>query len=52
MIESVMEEVGAVMLTLASALLFEELTLGGLVKLIAGPKTETRTRQKKSATQP
>jgi len=37
MIENVVEEAGSVMLTLASALLFEELTLGGLVKLIVGP---------------
>jgi hypothetical protein len=38
MLESVTQEVGAVMVTLASALLFEELTLGALVRLIAAPK--------------
>jgi hypothetical protein len=43
MLESVTEEIGAVMLTLASALFFEELTLGGLVKLIAAPKRKVVT---------
>jgi len=42
MFEVLTEEVGAVMLTLASALLFEELTLGGLVKLITAPKSLPR----------
>jgi|HubBroStandDraft_1064217.scaffolds.fasta_scaffold277517_2 hypothetical protein len=47
MLESVTQEVGAVMLTLASALLFEELTLGGLVKLIAAPKSVSRRNDKR-----
>ena len=38
MLESVTAEAGSVLLTLASALLFEELTLGALVRLIVAPK--------------
>jgi len=40
---------GSVLLTLASALLFEELTLGALVRLIVAPKargpSDSRRRQ-------
>jgi hypothetical protein len=43
MFESAMEEAESVLLALASALLFEELTLGGLVKLITAPKSKSRT---------
>jgi hypothetical protein len=38
MIESAAGGMGSVLLTLASALLFEELTLGALVRLIVAPK--------------
>jgi hypothetical protein len=33
--------VGAVLLPVAAALLFEELTLGGLVRLLLAPRPET-----------
>jgi hypothetical protein len=57
MLENVTEEVGTVMLTLASALLFEELTLGALVRLLIAPRTRTRgegqsKRQRKNAHTP
>ncbi|HTW78955.1 MAG TPA: hypothetical protein VME23_05335 [Terracidiphilus sp.] len=57
MLENVTEEVGTVMLTLASALLFEELTLGALVRLLITPRTRTRCegqskRQRKNARPP
>lgn len=42
MIESVIEEAGSVMLTLAAALLFEELTLGALVRLIVAPRAQSQ----------
>ncbi|MGP8252073.1 MAG: hypothetical protein ACLQHF_08570 [Terracidiphilus sp.] len=41
-IESATGGMGSVLLTLASALLFEELTLGVLVRLIVAPRTRTR----------
>jgi hypothetical protein len=34
--------VGAVLLPVAAVLLFEELTLGGLVRLLLAPRPETR----------
>ena len=34
-------DVGTVLLPLAAALLFEELTLGGLVRLLLAPRPET-----------
>lgn len=37
-IESAVGGMGSVLLTLASALLFEELTLGALVRLIVAPR--------------
>ena len=40
-------EMSAVLLTLASALLFEELTLGALVKLIVDPKAHARCNAKR-----
>ena len=43
MLESATGEAGSALLTLASALLFEELTLGGLVRLILAPKTTAGT---------
>jgi hypothetical protein len=55
MLESVTEEVGSVLLTLASALLFEELTLGALVRLIVAPGARSDGRTKcrhKNATPP
>lgn len=35
---------GSVLLTLASALLFEELTLGALVRLIVAPRARSDSR--------
>lgn len=52
MLESVTEEVGSVLLTLASALLFEELTLGALVRLIVAPKAHSDGRRHKNAAPP
>jgi hypothetical protein len=49
LIESAVGGMGSVLLTLASALLFEELTLGALVRLIVAPKarghSDSRRRQ-------
>jgi hypothetical protein len=36
---------GAMLLPLAAALLFEELTLGGLVRLLLAPRPETGRRK-------
>ena len=38
-------ELGTVLLPLAAALLFEELTLGGLVRLLFAPRPEPRKRR-------
>ena len=35
---------GAVLLPVAAALLFEELTFGGLVRLVVAPRPENRKR--------
>ncbi|HUA91968.1 MAG TPA: hypothetical protein VL991_05340 [Terracidiphilus sp.] len=37
--------VGAVLLPIAAGLLFEELTLGGLVRLLLAPRPETGERK-------
>lgn len=37
--------VGAVLLPVAAGLLFEELTLGGLVRLLLAPRPETGKRE-------
>lgn len=42
MIVSAVGGMGSVLLTLASALLLEELTLGALVRLIVAPRARTR----------
>jgi hypothetical protein len=44
MIESAAGGMGSVLLTLASALLFEELTLGALVRLIVAPRARSDSR--------
>jgi hypothetical protein len=46
-IESAVGGMGSVLLTLASALLFEELTLGALVRLIVAPRVRTDSRSKR-----
>jgi hypothetical protein len=38
-------DVGAALLPVAAALLFEELTLGGLVRLLLAPRPETRIQK-------
>jgi hypothetical protein len=45
MIESAAGGMGSVLLTLAFALLFEELTLGALVRLIVAPKARGNRNQ-------
>jgi hypothetical protein len=40
---------GAVLLQIAVALLFEELTFGGLVRLILAPRPESETNQEPQA---
>jgi hypothetical protein len=47
LIESAVGGMGPVLLTLASALLFEELTLGALVRLIVAPKVHTDSHSKR-----
>ncbi|MFZ0304081.1 MAG: hypothetical protein WAL75_15430 [Terracidiphilus sp.] len=54
-IESAVGGMGSVLLTLASALLFEELTLGAPVRLIVAPRTrgdESTKRRNKDARPP
>jgi hypothetical protein len=45
LLSDVFASVGAVLLPVAAVLLFEELTLGGLVRLLLAPRPETRKRQ-------
>jgi hypothetical protein len=48
LIESTTGGMGSVLLTLASALLFEELTLGALVRLIVAPKAHGKGPSRRS----
>jgi hypothetical protein len=41
LLEHAWTDLGTVLLPLAAALLFEELTLGGLVRLLLAPRPET-----------
>jgi hypothetical protein len=41
LLDRVWADLGTVLLPLAAALLFEELTLGGLVRLLLAPRPET-----------
>jgi hypothetical protein len=41
LLNDAMSGLGAVLLPVAAALLFEELTLGGLVRLLLAPRPET-----------
>jgi hypothetical protein len=54
-IESAVGGMGSVLLTVASALLFEELTLGALVRLIVAPRArgaDSAKRHHKNARPP
>ena len=44
LLNEAMNSLGAALLPVAAGLLFEELTLGGLVRLLLAPRPETRRR--------
>jgi hypothetical protein len=48
LLESAWAGLGSVLLPVAAALLFEELTLGGLVRLLLAPRPETGKRNERN----